>query len=928
MNIAQVEQNLQNLIVNFNKDTFIFDLLLAYGLPKASITRLQSGNLNLSKIEGEVSWKKKVLFKPVYNEDLHIAITNCKEQTKQEQRFIIVTDFTTLLAVDTKTADTLDIELTALPKHFDFFLPWAGMEKATHQNENPADVKAAEKMAKLFDEIKKDNPNNSPEFIHGLNVFLSRLLFCFFAEDTNIFKLGLFTTSITSHTQVDGSDLSAYLDTLFEVLNTNERTRKNLPAYLNEFPYVNGGLFQHKHTTPTFTRRSRQAIIDAGELNWSAINPDIFGSMIQAVITPEHRGGLGMHYTSVPNIMKVIEPLFLNELSEEFETAKYEPKKLNKLLERLGKIKIFDPACGSGNFLIIAYKELRFLEIKILKQLQELQKASAGFEDYQVTLDLIPKTQLTLAAQYQPTLFSRIELAQFFGIELDDFAHEIAILSLWLAQHQMNQKFKEIFGASNPTLPLQAGGNIAHGNATRLDWEVVCPKKQEDEIYILGNPPYLGRSLRNLKQQQDMDFVFINKKNYKDLDYITCWFYKGAKFIKNTNSEFAFVSTNSICQGTQVNLLWPDIFSNQISISFCYTPYKWMNNAKSNAGVTVVTIGLRADSKKGIKRIYSENKVKIVDNISPYLTESENLFIENRFKTISNFPEISLGNAAKDDGALILSTDEYKKLLSEYPILNPILKKFIGAEELINGSMRYCLWIKDEDLLNISSIPEISKRLEICRKMRVNSKKIPTQKLSETPHKFGEIRHKDTNSIIIPSVSSEKRIYIPSSFLDGSYVISNSSFAVYDAEFWVFSVISSLIHMIWVKSVGGRLESRIRYSSQICYNTFPFPKISEAQKEELTQSVFRILEERENHSEKILAQLYDPDKMPEGLREAHRLNDLAVERCYRSKPFESDEERLEYLFKLYEKMIAEEKVKDTLFQEEKKVKKTKVKKIK
>jgi hypothetical protein len=922
MNIAQIEQNIQDLIKDYTQESFIYDFLLAYGLPKASITRLQKGNLNLSKVAGEVSWKKKVFFKPVDNEDLHITITNIRQQLTQDQRFVIVTDFKSILAIDTKIGDTLDIDLLDLPQHFDFFLPWAGMERATHQNENPADVKAAEKMAKLFDEIKKDNPDNSPEFIHGLNVFLSRLLFCFFAEDTNIFESGIFTNAIHSHTQVDGSDLNDYLDKLFQVLNTPDRNRKDLPAYLQEFPYVNGGLFEHKHIIPSFTRRSRQAIIDAGELVWSAINPDIFGSMFQAVIAPDHRGSLGAHYTSVPNIMKVIEPLFLNDLNEEFENGKYEPKKLNKLLERLGRLKIFDPASGSGNFLIIAYKELRLLEIKILKQLQELQKATTGFEGYQAILDLIPKAQLALAAQYQPTLFSRIELGQFFGIEIDDFAHEIAILSLWLAQHQMNQKFKEVFGETNPTLPLQAGGNIVHGNATRLDWEVVCPKKEGDETYILGNPPYLGRSLRNLDQQRDMDFVFLKKKNYKDLDYIACWFYKGTKFIKNTNSEFAFVSTNSICQGTQVNLLWSDILSNEVSISFCYTPYKWMNNARSNAGVTVVSVGLRADSKKGIKKIYNGTNVKIVDNISPYLTESENLFIENRFKPISHFPEISLGNAAKDNGALILSVDEYRSLLGKYPILNSILKKFIGAEELINGSVRYCLWINDEDLINISSIPEIVERLEICKKMRSGSKKLPTQKLSDTPHRFGEIRHKNTNSIIIPSVSSEKRNYIPTSFLDGSYVISNSAFAVYNAEFWIFSIISSLTHMVWVKSVAGRLESRIRYSSQLCYNTFPFPKISESQKQELTECVFKILEERENHSEKTLAQLYDPEKMPAGLREAHRLNDLAVERCYRSKPFESDEERLEYLFKLYEKMIAAEKEQELNFAEEKKAKKT------
>ena len=353
MNIAQIENNLQKLISSFSKENFIYDLLLAYGLPKASITRLQKGNLNLSKVEGEISWKKKVFFKEELTQDLHVTISVLSNDIKYDQRFVIVTDYNTFLAIDTKTQDKLDIELKDLPKHYDFFLPWAGMEKAHHQNENPADVKAAERMAKLFDEIKKDNPDDSPEFIHGLNVFLCRLLFCFFAEDTNIFEKGQFTNAIASHTQAEGSDLNTYLDKLFEVLNTPEKDRQNLPDYLNAFPYVNGGLFGKRLLTPTFTRRSRQAIIDSGELDWSVINPDIFGSMMQAVITPEHRGGWGMHYTSVPNIMKVIGPLFLDGLKEDFEKAKGNKKMLNELLKRLRTIKIFDPACGSGNFLII-----------------------------------------------------------------------------------------------------------------------------------------------------------------------------------------------------------------------------------------------------------------------------------------------------------------------------------------------------------------------------------------------------------------------------------------------------------------------------------------------------------------------------------------------------------------------------------------------
>ena len=918
MNIAQIENNLQNLIKNFSKDTFIFDLLLAYGLPKASITRLQNGNLNLSKVQGEVSWKKKVLFKPIENEDLHVAITKCKEETKQEQRFIIVTDFKTLLAVDTKTSDTLDIELEVLPNHFDFFLPWAGMEKAIHKNENPADVKAAEKMAKLFDEIKKDNPDNSPEFIHGLNVFLSRLLFCFFAEDTNIFKKGQFTNAISSHTQTDGSDLSDYLDKLFDVLNTHDRNRKELPAYLSEFPYVNGGLFQHKHKTPTFTRRSRQAVIDAGELDWSAINPDIFGSMIQAVITPEHRGGLGMHYTSVPNIMKVIEPLFLNELNEEFVNGKYEPKRLNKLLERLGKIKIFDPACGSGNFLIIAYKELRFLEIKILLQLQELQKAATGFEPYQ--LELIPKAQLTLAAQYQPTLFSRIELAQFFGIELDDFAHEIAILSLWLAQHQMNQKFKEVLGESTPTLPLQAGGNIVHGNATRVDWEKVCPKKESDEIYILGNPPYLGGKGQSKTQKDDMDLVFKGFKNYKELDYIACWFLLASKYI-DKKSKYALVTTSSICEGAQVEQLWPIISNLENEIFFAYKPFNWTNNAKDKAGVTCSIIGVQYKNTNTKKYLFDQNRKLEVPKINGYLSIANDIYVTKKQNPFSSLPIMITGNSPYDGGNLMLTPEEKNELINLNPSSKKLIRKTFGANEYINNIERYSLWIDDDDLEFAKNIDIIKTRIDNNYKQRLEGGDV-ARGLANRPHQF-RYRHQGISSIIIiPIVSSSRREYIPMGLLPADTIILSSAAAIYDGETYVFGVISSKIHMLWVKLTSGKLRGDIRYLTALSYNTFPFPKISEAQKQELTQCVFRILEERENHSEKTLAQLYDPDKMPQGLREAHRLNDLAVERCYRSKPFETDEERLEYLFKLYEQMIAEEKVKDTLFQEEKKAKKT------
>jgi len=923
MNIAQIEENLQKLIKSINKETFIFDLLLAYGSPKASISRLQKGNLNLSKIDGEISWKKKVFFRPVEQADLHNEITEIAKNLKHDQRFVIVTDFKTLLVIDTRTQDKLDVDLNELPKHFDFFLPWAGMEKAQHANENPADVKAAGKMAKLFDEIKKDNPDNSPEFVHGMNVFLSRLLFCFFAEDTDIFKEGQFINSIDSHTQTDGSDLHTYLDKLFEVLNTPEKERKDLPAYLMAFPYVNGGLFKQKITVPKFSRRSRQSIIDSGELQWKEINPDIFGSMFQSVVSVDQRGNLGQHYTSVPNIKKVIEPLFLNDLYEVFEKSRHEPRALINLLNRISKIKVFDPACGSGNFLIIAYKELRRLEILIIKQLQVLQKIASGFEPkfQQGELFEIPKAQLSLAASFQVELFSRIQLNNFYGIEIDDFAHEIAQLSLWLAEHQMNVEFLKKFGRTNPTLPLREAGQIVHGNACRLDWEKVCPKQEGDEIYVLGNPPYLGARILDTMQKRDIKFVFETKfEGYNDLDYIAPCFYKGGRYIEDTNAKCAFVSTNSICQGSQVATLWPNVLKNKIEIDFVHQSFKWSNNAKEKAAVIVIILGLRNVSNKA-KYIFN-NSIKIsVKNISPYLIEGDNIYVYARRSQISKIPSMNFGSMPNDGGFLTLFPDEYEKLIEQNSNAQKFIKKYVGSKEFINDIPRWCIWIEDDKLEESEKIQFIKDRIAKVKLHRNQSNREATNNLALIPYKFAEVRHKKTNSIIVPRVSSERREYMPIGFLDENNIISDSAQAIYDAKPWIFSMVTSRMHMTWLRTVGGRLKSDYRYSTALCYNTFPFPPITDKQKVELTQCTFRILEEREKHSEKTLAQLYDPDKMPEGLREAHRLNDLAVERCYRSKPFESDEERLEYLFKLYEQMIEEERNRGSLFVTETKKKK-------
>ena len=555
MKIAEIEENVRQLLLKLNKKQFLYELLLAYGKPKASIKRLEAegpGGYNLSKQEGVVLWKKQVLYTATSAKDLESVVDDLLDSDSAEKhapRFVVATNFDRIYAADTKTNDILDIAFVELQKNFDFFLPWAGMEKAQNVSDNPADVKAAEKMAKLFDLIKVDNPASDPKSVHSLNVFLSRLLFCYFAEDTGIFTSKLFSNSVESHTSKDGSDLQEYLQKLFKMLNTEDRS--GLPAYLQAFPYVNGGLFAETHPVPKFSTKSRAVVIECGsDLNWSEINPDIFGSMIQAVVDVEQRGNMGMHYTSVTNIMKVIEPLFLNDLYAEFERRKDSAKKLVELQQRIAKIKIFDPACGSGNFLIVAYKELRKLEMEIFKQ-------------------------IAIASKKADFGFSGIQLSQFHGIELDDFAHEVALLAMWLAEHQMNLVFMERFGKVKPTLPLKPSGNIVCGNAARLDWNAVCPRGDDTEVYLLGNPPYYGAKKQSKEQKADIARVFHDSTTYKNLDYIACWFLLAARYIKGANVRAGFVTTNSVVQGDQVGLLWPSIFKQDVAISFGYQPFKW-----------------------------------------------------------------------------------------------------------------------------------------------------------------------------------------------------------------------------------------------------------------------------------------------------------------------------------------------------------------
>lgn len=912
MTITQIHTNVEQLVQNYQKDSFIYDLMLAYGLPKSIVSRLKNGSLNMSKNAGEILLKKKFLYKELNTDELQSVMDTLTKQDKikHEPRFVILTDNENILAYDTKTEDSLETTIKELTKNVAFFLPLAGMEKAQYQDENPADVKAAEKMAKLFDEIKKHNPTKNETEVHDLNVFLTRLLFCFFAEDTGIFDDNQFTNAIDSHTQEDGSDLGDYLTQLFEVLNLENRPA-NLPKHLADFPYVNGGLFENVHPVPTFSKKARRYIIESGKLDWAEINPDIFGSMIQAVVTAEHRGSMGMHYTSVPNIMKVIEPLFLNELQETFrhEIGKVKVgdriNGLNDLLKRLQNIKIFDPACGSGNFLIIAYKELRKLEMKILKAKGALEGTFGS-------------GTLGFGNEFK----SVISLSQFYGIELDDFAHEVASLSLWLAEHQMNTAFKKEFGSTKPALPLREGGHIVHGNACRLDWEVVCPKEEEKEVFILGNPPYLGARVQDEYQKNDMKELLGHLKGYNNLDYISCWFYKGAKYVNNNNSRIALVSTNSICQGTQVSLLWPSILGYKVEINFAHTSFKWSNNAKAKAAVICVIVGLRSMSNEE-KYLFTNNLKKAVKNISPYLTDNSNIIVSDRKIPLSNFPPMCFGSMPNDGGHLMISKEKYLEIRNHNKEAVSFVRKAVGGQEFIKGIDRYCFWINDEDLPLAKNIDLVNNRIESVKNYRNKSSRKATRKLALFGHKFGEVRHQETDLIIVPATSSERREYIPIGFLPKGTIVTNSAQVIYNSKPYNLSIVTSKMHMVWLRAIAGRLKSDYRYSSVLCYNTFPFPKITDTQKKELETHVYAVLEQRELHPEKTLAQLYDPDKMPEGLLAAHQALDLAVERCYRKEPFTSDEERLAYLFKLYEKMIAEEKERDTLFAKEKKTRKRK-----
>ena len=827
-------------------------------------------------------------------------------------KFILATDGVTLEAEELGSGEVITSDFPRFADHFAFFLALAGISTVKEIKENPIDVKATGRLNKLYVELLKNNPDWATEARRpDMNHFMARLVFCYFAESTDIIHGNkVFTRTMEPMTEPDGSNTHTVLETIFKAMNIpkSERAAAKLPGWTERFPDVNGGLFSGSTDVPTFTRTARSYLLRAGELTWSQINPDIFGSMIQAVADDEERGSLGMHYTSVPNILKVLNPLFLDDLRAQLEAAADNKAKLLNLRKRMSRIRVFDPACGSGNFLVIAYKQLREIEAEINRRRGE------------------------------PDLRTEIPLTNFRGIELRNFPAEIARLALVIAEFQCDVLHRGQKEALADVLPLDSQNWITCGNALRLDWLAFCPptgkgvklaaddlfenlrdqaeidfENEGGETFICGNPPYLGSTWQTDEQKADLEAIFGKQvKNWKSLDYVSGWFMKAANYGTQTQSAAAFVSTNSICQGQQVPILWPEIFGTGNQISFAYTSFKWANLASHNAGVTVIIVGLSCKPPALRKLFFDESSVsgdvvdvKEVESINAYLLPGSNVIVEKAAKPLSGQAEMSFGNKPVDGGHFLLSRSEMDGLGLSNDQKQRFLHRIYGSAEFIRGVERYCLWIEDQHLDEALEIPAIANRIAGVRDMRLASSKGATVDAASTPHRFGEVRQSGhETSIIVPSVSSENRQYLPCGFEPEGTIVSNLAFVLFDAPLWNMALVVSRIHLVWIGAVCGKLKTDFRYSNTLGWNTFPVPTLTEQQKADLTECAQDILLARESHFPATIAKLYDPEDMPQDLRRAHEKNDEVLERIYIGRRFRNDTERLEKLFDLYTKMTA------------------------
>ncbi len=913
MNAVEIEAAISELALQpFDAAEFPFAFLAAFGNKDTALKRLRAGNNNTSDVPGGV----------LLRNNIHIAVCEAgtvgealqalrasPATTKAKAKFILATDGQTLEAEELVSGETIACDYSDFSNHFGFLLPLAGISTIKEIKDNPIDVRATGRLNKLYVELLRENPDwAKDERRADMNHFMARLIFCFFAEDTDIFNgEGLFTRTVDRFSDRDGSNTHEVLQAIFRAMNTKiaERAAGGFRPWADQFPYVNGGLFSGSTEVPRFTRMARTYLLHAGGLNWKEINPDIFGSMIQAVADDEERGALGMHYTSVPNILKVLNPLFLDDLRAQLAEAGSNERKLLNLRKRMARIRVFDPACGSGNFLVIAYKQMREIEAEINRRRGE------------------------------PHLGSEIPLTNFRGIELRDFPAEIARLALIIAEFQCDVLYRGQKDALAEFLPLDAQNWIICGNALRLDWLSICPptgtgvklasddlfgapwnqteiafENEGGETYICGNPPYAGLSSQSDSQKDDLRILFDGKSDYwKSFDYVMAWFWKAHHFMRGQLAKAAFVTTNSICQGQLVPMFWPLLLKDGSKIFFAHTSFKWQNLAANNAGVTVAVIGLSTSNEKNI-RLFSLNgsgevTQASVSNINAYLVPGPDIYIDAETKPLFDVSVMYWGNKPVDGGNLLMSVDDARELARAEPLAAPFLRPFYGSQEFISGKPRVCLWVEDSELERAASIVGLRERFDRVRDFRLESKAKETRPASKFPHRFRQIQGSPGNqSIIVPIHSSESRQYLPVGLLPRGSIVSNAAFAIYDASLLNLALLASRLHLIWVATVCGKIKTDYRYSNTLGWNTFPVPLLTEQNKIDLTRCAEDILLAREAHFPATIADLYDPDTMPENLRHAHERNDEVLERIYIGRCFKNDTERLGKLFELYMKMTA------------------------
>lgn len=910
MNAVEIEEAVSALVeAPFDPDAFPYSFLEAFGNKPATIKRLKKGGTNKSDIAGGLLQRNNIHLAVC---DLGMvsatlpALRDSPATVSGKAKYILVTDGETIEAENLVEGETLACLYKDMPDYFGFFLPLAGITTVKQIRDNAFDIKATSRLNKLYVELLKENPDwGTSDRQHDMNHFMARLVFCYFAEDTDIFRQDdLFTDTVSDMSESNASNTHEIIAEIFRAMNTKikEREEAGIARWANSFPYVNGGLFSGSTEVPKFSKLARSYLVHVGSLDWTKINPDIFGSMIQAVADDEERGELGMHYTSVPNILKVLNPLFLDDLREKLEEAGDNKRKLLNLRTRMSKIRVFDPACGSGNFLVIAYKEMRAIEAVINQRRGEIDSRTD------------------------------IPLTNFRGIELRDFAAEIARLALIIAEYQCDVLYRGPQNALDAFLPLSNENWITCANALRLDWVGLWNPKgsqaiisgddltgastnqvgidfenEGGETYICGNPPYLGVTKQNSDQKADLEHVLGDRvKNWKLLDYVAGWFIKAVDYGKFTNSVTAFVSTNSICQGQQVPILWPLIFDSGFTIPFAHTSFQWSNLASHNAGVTVVIVGLTNQPYRTCTLFtLDENRETVslkAKCINAYLVPGNNIIIEQARKNLNGLEEMIRGNTGNDGGHLYLSSSDAAELQETDPLASKFIRRVHGSSEFIGGKIRFCLWIPDKDLEEAKSIPEIARRIECVRETRIKSRDKGAQRLAKKSHQFREMNEPAQVMIVIPRVSSEDRPYLPSGILAAPDVISDRNFALYDVPLWNLALITSRLHWVWIATVCVRMRTDFSYSNTLGWNTFPLPQLTEKNKASLTQCAEEILLARESYFPKTIADLYNPEKMPENLREAHERNDEVLERIYIGRRFKNDTERLEKLFELYTKM--------------------------